>query len=302
MYYNAEILAAQQDEFTGLQQGSMTVMEAVQKFEQLARLCPELVPTEKEKVRRMMKMFRTEISKQVSAGSSSPTLVSDCVSRAIKAEYWINRDKEARAQIFKARKEEKAVAKPTQPRQNAETNQKGQTNNPAQSSKQFERNKRKGNFTGQGQQRNFPQKRNNCGREDNNVDYPSCAKCGKKHPGVCRMGTNACYLCGKEGHYARNCTQNPQNQNPPHQNRSAPGQLHAVQARLEGPSIAQGRLEAPEPQARIYAYTRGDAEAGTSHVVTGQISITTSDAIATYDAIALFDSGATHSFVSLEFA
>ncbi|GMN63216.1 hypothetical protein TIFTF001_032309 [Ficus carica] len=33
MYYNAEILAVQQDEFTSLQQGSMTVMEAVQKFE-----------------------------------------------------------------------------------------------------------------------------------------------------------------------------------------------------------------------------------------------------------------------------
>ncbi|GMN19913.1 hypothetical protein TIFTF001_050971 [Ficus carica] len=182
MYYNAEILAAQQDEFTSLQQGSMTVMEAVKKFEQLARLCPELVPTEKEKVRRMMKMFRTDISKQVSAGSSPPTLVSDCVSRAIRAEYWINRDKEARAQIFKARKEEKAVVKPTQPCQNAESNQKGQTSSPVQSSKQFGENKRKGNFTGQGQQRNLPQKRNNRGREGNSVDYPSCAKCGKKHP------------------------------------------------------------------------------------------------------------------------
>ncbi|GMN31152.1 hypothetical protein TIFTF001_050716 [Ficus carica] len=147
MYYNAKILAAQQDEFTSLQQGSMTVMEAVQKFEQLARLCPELVPTEREKVRRMMKMFRTDISKQVSAGSSPPTLVSDCVSRAIRVEYWINRDKEARAQIFKARKEEKAVVKQTQPRQSSESNQKGQTSGPAQNSKQFGRNKRKGNFS-----------------------------------------------------------------------------------------------------------------------------------------------------------
>ncbi|GMN33621.1 hypothetical protein TIFTF001_044817, partial [Ficus carica] len=68
MYYNREILAVQQDEFTNFRQGSMTVMEAIQKFEQLARLCPDLVPSEMEKVRRMMKMLRTDIAKQVSAG------------------------------------------------------------------------------------------------------------------------------------------------------------------------------------------------------------------------------------------
>ncbi|GMN24353.1 hypothetical protein TIFTF001_040561 [Ficus carica] len=77
----------------------------------------------------MMKMFRTDITKQVSAGSSPPTLVSDCISQAISAEYWINQDKEARAQIFKAKKEEKAVEKQSQPRQNPESNMKGQSSN-----------------------------------------------------------------------------------------------------------------------------------------------------------------------------
>ncbi|GMN64472.1 hypothetical protein TIFTF001_033542 [Ficus carica] len=139
-----------------------------------------------------------------------------------------------------------------------------------QGSNQAGRNKRKGNFSGQNQQGNSPQKKNNRGNENTNVSYPACATCGKKHPRVCRMGTNACYLCGKEGHYARNCPQNNQNQNqsPQYPNRNASSQLHAVQAKLEGPSIAQGRLEAPEPQARIYAYTDGNAEAGTSNVVT----------------------------------
>ncbi|GMN69093.1 hypothetical protein TIFTF001_038144 [Ficus carica] len=33
MYYNSEILAAQQDELNSLKQGSLTVLEAVQKFE-----------------------------------------------------------------------------------------------------------------------------------------------------------------------------------------------------------------------------------------------------------------------------
>ncbi|GMN65398.1 hypothetical protein TIFTF001_034461 [Ficus carica] len=115
----------QQDEFNNFRQGSMTIMEAVKKFEQLARLCPELVPNETEKVRRMMKMFRTDIAKQLSAGSNPSALVSDCISRAIRAEYWINQDKEASAQIFKAKKEEKAIVKHPQPRQNPEFYSKG---------------------------------------------------------------------------------------------------------------------------------------------------------------------------------
>ncbi|GMN21059.1 hypothetical protein TIFTF001_048827 [Ficus carica] len=141
------------------------VAEFINKFEQLARLCPKLIPNEKEKVRRMMKMFRTEIAKQVSAGSSPPTLVADCISRAIRAEYWINQDKEARVQIFKAKKEEKAVEKQIQSRQNQEPNSKGQTSNSSQNSKQFGRNKRKGNSTGQGQQKNYPQKKSIRGNE-----------------------------------------------------------------------------------------------------------------------------------------
>ncbi|GMN30236.1 hypothetical protein TIFTF001_047995 [Ficus carica] len=51
MYYNSEILAAQQDEFNSLKEGSMTVLQAIKKFEQLGRLYPELIPNEKEKVR-----------------------------------------------------------------------------------------------------------------------------------------------------------------------------------------------------------------------------------------------------------
>ncbi|GMN48464.1 hypothetical protein TIFTF001_017633 [Ficus carica] len=160
MYYNREILVAQQDEFNSLKQGSMSVLEAVKKFEQLGRLCPELIPNEIEKVRRIMKMFQNDIAKQVSAGSSPPTLVSDFISRAIRAEYWINQDKEARAQIFKAKKEEKAAERQLRPRQKQDAYAKGQTSNAAQHSKQFGKNKRKGNATGQGQQRNYPQKKN----------------------------------------------------------------------------------------------------------------------------------------------
>ena len=146
-YYNKEVLAAQQDEFLNFTQGNLTVMEAVQKFDELARLCPKLVTSEEEKVRLMMKMLRADIAQQVSAGSSPPRSASDCIGRAVRAEYWINRNKEARAQFFKNKKEEKAMAKNTQQRQTQtpENVQRGQASNQTQSPRQPGKNKRKGN-------------------------------------------------------------------------------------------------------------------------------------------------------------
>ncbi|KAL5565129.1 hypothetical protein UlMin_028293 [Ulmus minor] len=52
------------------------------------------------------------------------------------------------------------------------------------------------------------------------------------------------------------------------------------------------RKNIPEPNARIYAYTKGDAEARGSKVVTGQLPIVNKITRV------LFDSGATHSFIS----
>ncbi|GMN25664.1 hypothetical protein TIFTF001_040766 [Ficus carica] len=181
----------------------------------------------------MIKMFRTDIAKRVSADSSPPT---------------------------PTKKENKDAAKQLRPQQNPKLYSKGQTSNSAQNFKQLGKNKRKGNATSQGQQGNYPQKKTNRGSGGNNNNsnsYPICAQCGKKHLGVCKLGTNACYLCGKEGHYARNCTLNNQNPNPQFPNRNSGNQLLAVQAKIEGLSIGQERLEAPEPQARIMPTHRG---------------------------------------------
>ncbi|KAL5571097.1 hypothetical protein UlMin_020694 [Ulmus minor] len=60
-----------------------------------------------------------------------------------------------------------------------------------------------------------------------------------------------------------------------------------MKALLEGPPINQGRLEAPEPEAKIYAYTKGDVDAGTFNVVTCQLFVTN------LTLRVLFDSGAT---------
>ena len=73
-------------------------------------------------------------------------------------------------------------------------------------------------------------------------------------------------------------------------------QINNIQIKFKGLQISQGRLEAPlETTAQVYAFTKDDADAGTSNVVTGQLSV------ATQNAYVLFDSGATHCFVSYMF-
>ena len=100
-----------------------------------------------------------------------------------------------------------------------------------------------------------------------------------------------CYRCGKEGHNARQCPNPPNYRNVSAPTKNPTPKAYAMQAKLEGPSISQGRLEALEPKARIYAYMKGEVEAGTSNVVTGQLSV------ANMNLHVLFDSGATLSFI-----
>ena len=65
---------------------------------------------------------------------------------------------------------------------------------------------------------------------------------------------------------------------------------------IEGSTEVQEKKEIPEPNARIYAYTKGDVEVGSSKVVTGQPPVLNKLAPV------LFDFGAIHSFISSVFA
>ena len=56
---------------------NMTVTKAVIKFNQLARLCPRLVPIEEERVRRMMEIFRPELELAIDSGLEPHTTVAD---------------------------------------------------------------------------------------------------------------------------------------------------------------------------------------------------------------------------------
>ncbi|GMN19638.1 hypothetical protein TIFTF001_045216 [Ficus carica] len=125
-YFNTEVMEAQQDEFDKFRQGNLSVAEAVKKFEQLARLCPHLISSKKDKVRRMMRMFRLDLAVVISSGPHPPLTVAECLSRAIRAEYWVGQNKEQRAKFFREKREEKAQAKQNQARPGQTSQQKGQ--------------------------------------------------------------------------------------------------------------------------------------------------------------------------------
>src|SRR5690606_33586555 len=69
-----------------------------------------------------------------------------------------------------------------------------------------------------------------------------------------------------------------------------------LQALTKRPNDEQDKKNVPEPNARIYIHTKGEAEARGSKVVTGQLHVVNKLARV------LFESRATHSFISTMFA
>ncbi|KAL5573891.1 hypothetical protein UlMin_023488 [Ulmus minor] len=106
-YYNSAILRAQQDEFMNLKQGSMTVIEAVNKFEQLSRVCLHMLRTEEDRLKRMMDMFKPDIALAIESGGSPPTTVARCVERAVRIEYRMAQVKEERNKYFEAKRSQR---------------------------------------------------------------------------------------------------------------------------------------------------------------------------------------------------
>lgn len=82
-YFNMSVTRKYYNEFNNFRQGGLSVNEVVNQFNRLARLCPTMVPTEEEQLKRMIVMLIPEIALIVDNGITPPTTTAECVKGAL---------------------------------------------------------------------------------------------------------------------------------------------------------------------------------------------------------------------------
>ncbi|KAL5570460.1 hypothetical protein UlMin_027035 [Ulmus minor] len=194
-------------------------------------------------------MFHPSIVTITDAGDHGPQTVAECIDCALRVEFCEKEN--LREQVSNNSSAQNPQSNNNNYARNNTRyqNNSGRDNNQGRSGSN-RHDKRKGNPAGElNSNQNKRNKPNNQGST-----YPTCPKCGKLHPGQCRLGTTLCYTCEKEGHYSRNCPKNTRSEAQPGNNSS--------QLLIEGPS--------PGTNARVFTMTKQEAEAEPSTIVSAK--------------------------------
>ena len=285
-YLGEARLSGKVREFMELKQGKMSVAEYTARFDELARFVPLIVPTDDARRMKYKHGLSIDIVKQVDSGETGPRSYADTVQQALRIDGWDKKVEKSQTAKTDTRADDRVVVpfrgskghfqkkKGRFQRSNTRKFQGKSMGRSFSENKGSERDERRENKRSQEQNSGRfvkgHQSSNQAIQGSSTLIFPQCKKCGRPHSGECMAGVRGCYLCGQEGHYAKDC-------------RNVKKEV--------APTTRPVR-----PNARVYSLCEGEVEAGPSTVVTGQLPV------ANLSLFTLIDSGATHSFIASKIA
>ncbi|XP_057768171.1 uncharacterized protein LOC130988364 [Salvia miltiorrhiza] len=295
-------------EFYNLKQGKMSVTQYDRMFCDMSRYAPEQVDTDEKMAEKFCAGLRHEI--RMALASHGGLSYTESLSRALDIEAAMPGERLA------------IIPAPAPPHdQNHNQNFKGKRRWDNSNPNQGEKRPWQGRvFQSQGYgSQGAPKQMGN-----NQQRAPHCPKCNKSHMGICKAGSDSCYICNQKGHYANRCPNKQHGTslrpNPPIQ---AP-HLRAIQAlpqpyprqqpQYQQPQQHQQLQYQPQPQqpyqqqarqqqqrqqkqhekprhARVYAMRQKQPENNQGNLAGMGMLLNT-------PVVLLFDTGASHTFIS----
>ncbi|KAG8649752.1 hypothetical protein MANES_08G134411v8 [Manihot esculenta] len=197
-YVGALYIEERRREFLYLRQGRLTVTEYEREFVRLSKYATEIVPTEEERCKRFEQGLHADIRMYLTAMHirELSVLVETAHSLERIKEEEQSRKQKGQQKRSQSQYQGQSSASQTSSKRQREFQQSGQRGPPRQIQRPGQ-----SLVVRSGQQTTSVSSTGGPGRGL----PPVCEHCGRRHGGVCRRLTGACYLCGTSEHFMKDC-------------------------------------------------------------------------------------------------